>query len=153
MKNWKNFAALTAMLLLAVTTTFAQRGFGRQGERPSAEERAQRQTERMQEELKLNDEQTASVKTINQKYAEKMEALWENRPDEREAMREQMQALNAEKEKEISAVLTEEQAQQWEELKANRQKRFQEARNKRKGKGKGKKGKRGQMNQPDEDDQ
>lgn len=151
MKNWKNFAALTAMLFLALTTTFAQRGFDRQGERPTAEERAQRQTERLQEELKLSEEQTASVKAVNEKYAKKMEELWQNRPDEREAMREQMQSLKAEREKEITAVLSEEQTQQWEALKAKKQKRFQEGRKKRKGKGK--RGKRGQTDQPDEDDQ
>lgn len=70
---------------------------------------AKRTTEWMTAELNLTAEQTAPVDSINLLFAKAQQILFQSAEGDREKLRESMPALNQEKEKALSAVLTEEQ--------------------------------------------
>ncbi|TXE14684.1 Spy/CpxP family protein refolding chaperone [Algoriphagus aquimarinus] len=117
MKKWI-FA--TGLMVMVSLSTFAQRNGG---ERPSAEERANRNTERMAEELKLTDAQKKQILAINLEYAKKNEAEMAERKAEMDARKTEMDAKRAElkeQDAKIQAVLTEEQRAKWTEIKAER---------------------------------
>ncbi|MDR1783855.1 MAG: DUF4890 domain-containing protein [Dysgonamonadaceae bacterium] len=103
-----------AFILSISAVTFAQPPGGGQF---SPEDMAKRQTEWMKTELKLTDAQIAPVDSINLVYAKKQGELFQQGGGggDREAMREKMTALNAEKEKAFAAVLTEEQLKKYKE--------------------------------------
>ncbi|SFU08645.1 protein of unknown function [Algoriphagus locisalis] len=110
----------TGMMVMISLSTLAQK---RGGERPSAEERAKRTTERMAETLSLTEEQKKQVLDINLEYAKKNEAEMAERKAEMEARRAEMEARRAElkeQDAKIQAVLTEEQRSKWTEIKADR---------------------------------
>ena len=101
-------------------STMAQR---KGGERPSAEERAQKNTERMAEALTLTDAQKKQILDINLEYAKKNEAEMAERKAEMEARRAMVEAKKAElkeQDAKIQAVLTEEQRAKWTEIKAEK---------------------------------
>lgn len=117
------------MLLFISGITFAQERGG--GERPSKstdqgkqgnrgeraqmtpEQRVQRQTQQLVEELKLNKDQELKVTAINKKYMAKQSGDWSKMRDasdeERAKMREERNKVQAEKDKEIKTILTAEQ--------------------------------------------
>lgn len=110
----------TGMMVMISLSTIAQ---NKGGERPSAEERAQRNTERMAEELALTDAQKKQILDINLEYAKKNEAEMAERKAEMEARKAAMEARRAElkeQDAKIQAVLTEEQRTKWTEIKAER---------------------------------
>ncbi len=109
----------------------AQRGGG-MGWDP--EKRAEQQTANMTEKLSLSEAQSAKVKEINLKYAQKMKEARENATGDREAMRASMVAMRDEQDKELQTVLTEEQWQQWV--------KFRDEQKENRGKGAGKKAKK-----------
>jgi hypothetical protein len=88
---------------------------GRQGEgrRFTAEEMAQRQTEWMTAELKLNTVQKNSADSINLLFAQAQQILFQSAEGDREKIREALSALNLEKEKALAAVLTNEQLEEY----------------------------------------
>lgn len=110
MKRWI-FA--TGLLLMISLSTMAQK---REGERPSPEERAQRNTDRMAEALTLTDAQKKQILDINLEYAMKKEAEMEVRKAQMDAKRAELKEQDAK----IQAVLTEEQRTKWTEIKAER---------------------------------
>jgi Spy/CpxP family protein refolding chaperone len=139
----KKLGVFLVVLLFATGITFAQERGG--GERPSKtavpgnrgdrqqltpEQRLQRQTKRLVDELKLTKEQEAKVLAINKKYMEKQSfdfsKMRDASDDERAKMREEMQKIQAEKDKEIKVVLTKEQIKLYEE---NQKKREEMRRN------------------------
>lgn len=95
---------------------------GQRGDRPqfSPEEMLKRQTQRLVEELKLTKEQEAKVTAINKKYMEKQSFDWSKMRDasdeERAKMREERMKVQAEKDKEIKAILTAEQVKLYDEM-------------------------------------
>ena len=125
----KRISLLVVMFLMISGITFAQERGG--GERPSRtapqggqgnrgdraqmtpEQRVQRQTQQLVEELKLNKDQEKKVGAINKKYMAGQPADWSRMRDasdeERAKMREERNKVQAEKDKEIKAVLTAEQ--------------------------------------------
>ena len=110
----------TGLMVMISLSTIAQR---KGGERPSAEERAKRNTERMAEELTLTDAQKRQVLDINLEYAKKNEAEMAERRAEMEARKGEMDSKKAElkgQDAKIQAVLTEEQRAKWTEIKAER---------------------------------
>ena len=132
----KKLGILIVFVLFATGTMFAQERGG--GERPSKtmeqgrpggnrgnrpqmnpEEMVKRQTQRLVQELKLNKDQETKVLAINKKYMEKQSTDWSKMrdasDDERTAMREEMRKVQAEKNKEIKAVLTADQAKLFDE--------------------------------------
>ncbi|MDR1762617.1 MAG: DUF4890 domain-containing protein [Dysgonamonadaceae bacterium] len=106
---------LMALLLCGSTVMFSQRpGGGPGGGQFSPEDFAKRQTEWMTKELNLTDAQIAPVDSVNLLYAKKQQELF--KPDgDREAMREAMQTINAEKEAAFAKILTEEQFKTYKE--------------------------------------
>ncbi len=96
-------------------------GPGNRGNRPqmNPEEMVKRQTQRLVDELKLNKDQETKVIAINKKYMDKQSGDWSKMRDasdeERAAMRESMQKIQAEKNKEIKALLTPEQVKLFDE--------------------------------------
>ncbi|WP_297337318.1 DUF4890 domain-containing protein [Algoriphagus sp.] len=114
MKNW--MIATGLLLLISISSMAQQRN---RQERPDPETRAKMMTERMVEQLGLNEEQKAKILAINLENAQKREAKMAEQKAEREARRTQMQ----DQEKQIMEVLTEEQRQKWIELKETRKNR------------------------------
>jgi hypothetical protein len=92
---------LLGVALLACGMTFGQH------DQKSPREVAVHQTEQMKKALDLNDSQYASIKKINETYADKFASL----RSEKEASdhRGEIQKLRKEKEREINTVLTAEQ--------------------------------------------
>jgi hypothetical protein len=101
---------LALMLTVICTALIAQRRGDFDPQRP-----ADRQTEEMKEILNLNDAQYASVKNINDKYAEKAQGLRKEAVGERRELREKFEALRNERQIEIKAVLTKDQQSRWEQ--------------------------------------
>lgn len=117
MKKWIFATGLMVMISLS---TMAQK---RDGERPSAEDRAKRNTERMAEELKLTDAQKEQILAINLEYAKKNEAEMAERKAKMEARKAEMEAKREvlkEQDAKIQTVLTEEQRAKWSEIKAEK---------------------------------
>jgi hypothetical protein len=115
---------LIAMLFSIGFAAVAQKG----GQRGSAtpEERADRVTNKMAEELSLSEDQKKKVYQINLDHAKKRQAEMEAR---RAAMEADMKAQN----QEIEALLSEEQKAKWAEMKAEGKKRMKEEGHSRRG--------------------
>lgn len=135
----KKLVLLVISILLVSGITYAQERGG--GDRPSKtapqggprgdrpnfnpEEIAKRQTQRLVDELKLNKEQEAKAIAINKKYTEKQTGSFGKMRDasdaDRAKMREEMDKLQAERNKEIRAILTPEQAKTFDEIQKKRE--------------------------------
>lgn len=128
------------LLILSVITFAQERGGGQRpsksteqgrpnsrGDRPqmTPEQMQQRQTQRLVEELKLTKDQEAKVTAINKKYNEKNPVDWakmrDASDDERAQMRETMMKVQAEKDKEIKAILTPEQVKLYDAMQKRRE--------------------------------
>jgi len=103
-------------------------GFGGQNMDPA--ERLKMQTQRLVEQYKLNKDQEAKVTAINKKYSQDQSTDFSRMRDaseaERTKMMESMQKVQAEKNKEIRAVLTPDQAKLFDE---NQKKQEEQRRN------------------------
>jgi Spy/CpxP family protein refolding chaperone len=137
----KKLGILIVMLLIVSGITYAQErgggerpsrtmpqgGPGARGDRPqmTPEQMIQRQTQRLVEELKLTKDQEAKVTAINKKYMQNQSFDWSKMRDasdeERTKMRETMTKVQAEKEKEIKAILTADQIKLFDENKKKRE--------------------------------
>ncbi|TDK44329.1 Spy/CpxP family protein refolding chaperone [Algoriphagus formosus] len=113
----KKLLVSIAMIFLVSLGAFAQQQ--RRGERPDPEARAKMMTERMAEELGLNEEQKAKILEINLANAQKRKAAMESQRADREALKEEMKKQD----EQIKEILTEEQRKKWEELKETRRSR------------------------------
>ena len=133
--------SLLCLLFVAGSIAAVQAQPGRGGMGMDPEKRAEQQTAAMTEKLSLSEAQSAKVKEINLKYAQKAKEMRDNASGDREAMRASMVAMRQEQEKELQTVLTEEQWQQWlkirEEQKENRSERRDKAKDKKKKKPEG----------------
>jgi hypothetical protein len=114
----KKLLAFAVVLLLATTTTFAQGGMMN----ASPEERAQRQTERITERLKLDKIQSDKVYALNLDRAKQMQELFAS--GERD--RTKMQDLQAKFDEKLKPLLT---ADQWSEYEKYRQEQQDRMRN------------------------
>ena len=129
----KKLGVLLIVLLFATGITFAQErgggdrpsktmGPGNRGNRPqmTPEQRLERQTKSLVDELKLNKDQEEKVQAINKKYMEKQtfdfSKMRDATDEERTKMRESMQKIQLEKDKEIKAVLTASQVKLYDEM-------------------------------------
>lgn len=137
----KKLGIILVVLLFVSGVTFAQErgggdrpsktmdrgGQGRGGDRQmmTPEQRLARQTKQLVDELKLNKDQEAKVLAINKKYMEKQNFDFSKMRDasdeERTKMREEMQKVNAERGKEIKAVLTADQVKLYDEMQKKRE--------------------------------
>lgn len=107
MKKWIIGAALLVFTSLSVAAQQEKR------ERPSPEERAQKMTEKMAEELELSEAQKAQILALNLDQAKKRQAQMDKEMAERKVRSEEMKAHQ----EEIKEVLTAEQRTKWEEIK------------------------------------
>ena len=98
---------LSVVLLVCVSSLQAQPPQGRQ--RMSVEERAKQTTEWMTTELNLTQEQVAPVDSINLLFTKAQQVVIQAADGDRDKMRENMTALDKEKETALSKVLTSEQ--------------------------------------------
>lgn len=105
------FAAAMVLCLMATTTLFAQENKPQAEPRtpPTAEQLAQRQTERMTKQLNLSDAQAKQVYEVNLDQIKQMQAM-------REKMRE---ARMAEADK-MKSILSTEQFMQWSQMQGPR---------------------------------
>lgn len=120
----KKLILATALILIGVSSSFAQRERVRENSTP--EERAQKQTEMMAEKLELSEDQKAQILAINMEYSKKRQEAMEARKAEMDARREQMMELREEmkaQDEKISKVLTEEQRKEWVALKESQRDR------------------------------
>lgn len=136
----KKISLLMGLLLICSVITFAQeRGGGQRpsrsaeqgrpaprGDRPqmTPEQMQQRQTQRLVEQLKLNKDQEAKVTAINKKYSEKnpvdFSRMMDASDEERTKMMETMRKVQAERDKEIKAVLTPAQVKLYDDMQKQR---------------------------------
>lgn len=91
-----------AFAMLAFVTIQAQ---GRMGNM-TPEKMAQMETSRMVKQLKLNSETEAKVADINLKYAKMMSDMRSDQSIDRKDMRQKMQEMQADKDKDLQTVLT-----------------------------------------------
>jgi DNA repair exonuclease SbcCD ATPase subunit len=90
---------------------FAQHHDGHRGGR--GENSHREQIEKMKTALALNDEQYASIKSIDEKYRAKHHALKRDSTLAKGSKASEMKAIHKERQKEIASVLTKEQQTKW----------------------------------------
>ncbi len=124
----KNFAM--AVLLFAISFSLhAMTDHKPKRDKPTPAERAKKQTNRMIEEIGLNEQQAAQVEQINLTFAEKMKSLHNGEKTDKEAMKASREELKGERSAAMKQILTEEQFVAFSQMKGK---------GKRKGKKKGK---------------
>jgi Spy/CpxP family protein refolding chaperone len=102
-------------------------GPGNRGGRPqmTPEQRLERQTKSLVDGLKLDKAQEAKVLAINKKYMDKQtfdrSKMRDATDEERTKMRESMQKIQVEKDKEIKAILTASQIKLYDEMQKKRE--------------------------------
>jgi len=89
-------------LMLVSTIIFAQR-------KVDPMERAARQTEKLKKELGLDEVQYKAIKAINEEYAGKHAAVWQDSSLSKVGKRDRMRSLHQEKKDAFNKVLTKEQ--------------------------------------------
>ena len=99
----KNFLLVIAMMMSTIIFAQHHKGDGKRHD-PS---------ETMKTVLSLDDNQYATIKGINKKYAEKQTSLRKDTLQSRDAKHDAVKALNQERKQEIQAVLTPEQNTKW----------------------------------------
>ena len=131
----KRVFLMTTLWVALITLAIAQppsgngqrqgRGFG------TPEERAKNQIERLDKLVKLTAEQKTKVNTVNLDLSKKMDAAMKENRDNREAAREKMREINAERDKQYKVILTKEQFKLYQEDNARREKERAERGNNR----------------------
>ncbi len=109
MKTIKTFCLLI-LLFLMVSPVFAQRRF-------NPEEMAKRQSSYVIDNItSLTVVQKDSVQVIFNKSAKVISEIFSNNSGDRQAMRQKMQQLRSDRDKELQAVFTKDQFKQYQEL-------------------------------------
>lgn len=106
------------VLLLAVSTL----AFSQQGQRKSAEERAEMFAKNLTKELALNEEQSSKVKAIQVVSMTKIDEIRAKGMEsaDKKAMRQEVKAVNETADTQITALLTADQKTKYEEWKVKR---------------------------------
>jgi len=153
----KRLGVLLVMFLIVSGITFAQErgdggrpststqqgGPGARGNRMqmTPEQRLERQTKQLVEQLKLTKDQEAKVMAINKKYMEKQPMdfakMRDASDDERAKMRETMMKVQADKDKEIKALLTADQIKLFDEMQKKRAEMMKNGMGRMRGQGQG----------------
>ena len=108
------FAAVVVFGLLAGTSAFAQEQKKEMTkERPTAEQIAQKRTDRMTERFKLDEKQSKALYDYNLQTAQAQQTKWADMQKQMQAGREQMKADRAAREAKMKEILTPEQFTQW----------------------------------------
>jgi len=118
----KKLLILFNLLICATMVSLAQpRGEGR-GQQMTPEERAEMQTNHMNEQLQLDEATLALVHEVNLDFVKKRETLRET-TDRGPEMREQMLALRDERLEALAGILSEEQMETLKEFEAQNKSR------------------------------
>ncbi|SMD42596.1 protein of unknown function [Aquiflexum balticum DSM 16537] len=120
----KKLIMIAAIFMMTYAGAFAQRG--QQKEMQSPEQRAEKMTAKMTEELGLSEDQKQKIYQINLENAKKRQEQRESMQAEREAKRAEMQAQAKAQNDQIEAILTPEQKTKWEEVKKENRKEIRE---------------------------
>jgi len=116
---------LSGLIGLALVTIVAAPAEAQQGKRQRGMDPEARM-ERLKESLELTDEQVAALEPIFAAHDQKRHELFESRSAERQAMREQMNALRLEMDEDIGEILTEEQMKTYVEQREEMRQRFRQ---------------------------
>lgn len=98
----------------------------------SPEDMAKRQTEMLGQYVKFTEGQDVKIQEVYMKYGQKMTEMRSGKSfrdmsdEERQEMRQKMESINTEREKEIKALLSQEQLGQYDEYQQEMEKRRQE---------------------------
>lgn len=111
---------LSALLLCSVALSFAQGRF----EKRSPKERAEMQTERMAESLKLSDDQKQAVLKVNLAAAEELSKAGDNR-------KEVFASMQQKNDEAFKKILTEEQFRQFQVMQKERAEKMKAWKDKR----------------------
>ena len=125
---------MIAIIFSLSFSAFAQKG--QQREMSTPEQRADRMTTRMTEQLDLTEVQKKEIYNINLQNAQ-------NRQVEMEARRAEMEARRAEMKTRIEAILTPEQKEKWEEVRNENRRSMEDRSKKGRGGSDGNKGRHG----------
>jgi Spy/CpxP family protein refolding chaperone len=109
-----------ALVAIVAAPAEAQQGKRQRGMDPEA------RMEKLKESLELTDEQIAALEPIFAAHDQKRRELFESRSAERQAMREQMNALRLEMDEDIGEILTEEQMKTYVEQREEMRQRFRQ---------------------------
>ena len=93
----------------------------------SAEQRKEKMAkrgEKMKEQLSLTSDQSSKLKTMNDGYREKFEAIRKNESLDQSAKKQQFQALRKQQKEEMKSILNAEQLQKLEEMKKDKGRKF-----------------------------
>jgi periplasmic protein CpxP/Spy len=123
------------LIVFAVATLIAVGGFA-QGKRQTktADERAEKVTNKMKEKLNLTDEQVQKVKAINLEAAQQKDTMKTAAKEKRAEMKEKVKTIEANRDAKIKEVLTDAQKAEYEKMKAKGKEKMDKKREKRKGK-------------------
>jgi Spy/CpxP family protein refolding chaperone len=118
----KKIFVIMTLWVVSVTFVTAQerRGFG------TPEERAKNQTNRLDELVKLTEEQKSKINTVNLELSKKMDAARKENSENLEVLRTTMSEINTERDKQYKTVLSQEQFEKYQENKAIREKQVRE---------------------------
>lgn len=123
----KKLIMIAAIFMMTYAGAFAQRGQGSQQKEPmTPEQRAEKMTMKMTEELGLSEDQKQKIYKINLENSQKREAQRAAMEQERKANRSEMQAQAKAQNEQIEAILTPEQKTKWEEVKKENRKEIRE---------------------------
>lgn len=126
----KNFAGTLLILLIFCMHAVGQR---EDMAKLSAEEIAERQTNRMKTDLNLTEEQIPKVQAINLEYAKKTKELFANEALSRPEKFQEMQVMNSNKEFELKKVFTKEQYKLFKAQQEERRKKMEEKKEQKEG--------------------
>ncbi|KAB2918291.1 MAG: hypothetical protein F9K23_03865 [Bacteroidetes bacterium] len=103
------------ILVFTIAALFAVSGMAQEKKKGrSAEQRAEKITNKMKEKLNLTDEQVVKIKAINLEAAQQKDTLKAEAKAER---KEKVKAIETDRDTKIKAVLTEEQKAEYEKMK------------------------------------
>ncbi len=129
----KKLIMIATIFAMTSAVAFAQRA--QHKEMQSPEQRAERMTVKMTEELGLSEDQKQKIYQINLENAQKRQKQWEAMQVDREARKAEMQAQAKAQNDQIEALLTPEQKSRWEEVKKENRQEIREGIKGRKGRG------------------
>lgn len=124
MKILKNIALVGTGVLIACTLNAQSDQAQKEGKSP--EERQVQRMEKIKSELGLTDDQAAQWEAIHAKHKAEREKIRAENDVKKQAKQAEMEAMREQYEAEFAAVLTPEQLVKWKEMKAKREEKMKE---------------------------
>lgn len=123
----KRLMIALALFLGVQAVSNAQEVHDRKGQHRNMtpEQRAEKQTERMQQDLQLTDAQKKAVYELNLQSAKEMKAA---RTEGAEANKEKFKAMHEQRDARLNAILSADQLKKYETIKAERKNKMKERR-------------------------